>query len=972
MAYSNVTQIYYDKFGRAPDASGLDYWTKQAESGASLDAIAASFDVSEEAKSHAKVKAAVESGGDTYNPSDGWGEVLHSGVVSADEAVASINADNAKKAAASAASTSTANTSTANTSTANTSTANTSTANTSTASTAPLPFSVSNSIASGQSTEDFIDDLYTNVLGRTDEETAEDLEGRTYHANVIQDLQDVHGLSLEDAYEKTFHNFNISAEKQISNAMLGGASGMGGEDGGTTVGAAMHHEFEKDPSNVETVGDFTNTFGGPVLDSDTKANEKTSEANKASAAAIRAQNDELLRTLNPKAYDKKNYDRLTEKYEDWFGRGIDQGGLDHWQKDLREGATWDEVVANIESSLQDESVVAKKTGNFNTNFAVGDATNVDDKGYIPLPGAGDTLQVGESAADYKQRWDTSYGQYYDDDGNYIEGSYTPTNQNTGALTTDQTTQLKDKFKASAGRDITDAELTAWGTHIGDNVDTFNNALNTIGNYDYTESADQMQGIYDLFETESGFTINDDIKNQLQGAFANGQIKNIGQMKNSLTKMGDIADQAKKLYTHYGQQDFDVNNLIDWTKAAAAGDTDLSSMTKSIKTFDFDEPNLADTTTYLKNTIKQYSGTDADQSTIDNYLSALGFTVNGNPGKRAGDSGFLPNLGMFTDAISNYDFGTAVTTTCAADEELQNGVCVKKTTCPTGETLVNGVCTPTNTTTECQTGYSKNANGVCIPDTTTGGGTTESVCPAGQTKNAAGVCVADTTTETTTETTACPAGQSRNAAGVCVADSTGETETSTTGGTQSTGDGAAACNAKGAGFYWTGSQCISIDTEDETTSTTNHELDAARDQITSLQTKNKELTGLYDTALEDQKTAAEKQAASEILNTDWEGKYKGMKQDYEDAILAKEEIERVTAGPGRSALTRGGTKGNRFDIDPVDLAAGSFQSIKGDEPVAAPQMSANYSDARKRALSRRGQAAGAAANSGYYADRNAYG
>ena len=100
--------------------------------------------------------------------------------------------------------------------------------------------------------------------------------------------------------------------------------------------------------------------------------------------------------------------------------------------------------------------------------------------------------------------------------------------------------------------------------------------------------------------------------------------------------------------------------------------------------------------------------------------------------------------------------------------------------------------------------------------------------------------------------------------------------------------------------------------------------------------------------------------------------RGMKQDYEDAILAKEEIERVTAGPGRSRLTRGGTKGNRFDIDPVNLAAGSFQSIKGDEPVAAPQMSANYSDARKRALSRRGQAAGAAVNSGYYADRNAYG
>ena len=174
MAYSNVTQIYYDKFGRAPDASGLDYWTKQAESGASLDAIAASFDVSEEAKSHAKVKAAVEAGGDTYNPSDGWGEVLHSGAVTADEAVAAINNDNAQKVASS-----TASTSTANTSTANTSTANTSTANTSTASTAPLPFSVSNSIASGQSTEDFIDDLYTNVLGRTDEETADDLEGRT-------------------------------------------------------------------------------------------------------------------------------------------------------------------------------------------------------------------------------------------------------------------------------------------------------------------------------------------------------------------------------------------------------------------------------------------------------------------------------------------------------------------------------------------------------------------------------------------------------------------------------------------------------------------------------------------------------------------------------------------------------------------------------------------------------------------------
>jgi hypothetical protein len=971
MAYSNVTQIYYDKFGRAPDASGLDYWTKQAESGASLDAIAASFDVSEEAQSHAKVKAAVEAGGDTYNPSDGWGEVLHSGAVTADEAVAAINSDNAAKAAASTASTSTANTSTANTSTANTSTAststaNTNTANTSTSSTAPLPFSVSNSIASGQSTEDFIDDLYTNVLGRTDEETAEDLEGRTYHANVIQDLQDVHGLSQQEAFEKTFHNFNISAEKQISNAMLGGASGMGGEDGGTTIGAAMHHEFEKDPSNVETAGGFTNIFGGPVLDSDTKANEKTSEANKATAASVRAQNDELLRTLNPKAYEKKNYERLTEKYEDWFGRGIDQGGLDHWQKDLMGGATWDEVVANIESSLQDESVVAKKTNNFNQNFAVGDATNVDDKGYIPLPGAGDTLQVGESAADYKQRWDTSYGQYYDDDGKYIEGSYTPTNQNTGTLTADQTTQLKDKFKASAGRDITDAELSAWGTHIGDNVDTFNNALNTISNYNYTESEDQMQEIYDLFETESGFTIDDNIKSQLQGAFANGQINNIGQMKNSLTKMGDIADQAKKLYTHYGQQDFDVNNLINWTKAAAAGDTDLSSMTKSIKTFDFDEPSLADTTTYLKNTIKQYSGADADQSTIDNYLSALGFTVNGQPGKRAGDSGFLPNLGMFTDAISNYDFGNAVTTTCAADEELQNGVCVKKTTCPAGETLVNGVCTPTNTTTECQTGYSKNANGVCVPDTTTGGGAN---CPAGQTKNAAGVCVADTTT---TETTACPAGQTRNAAGVCVADSTGGTDTSTTGGTQATGDGAAACNAKGAGYYWTGSQCISIDTEDETTNTTNHELDAARDQITSLQNKNKELTGLYDAALDDQKTAAEKQAASEILNTDWEGKYKGMKQDYEDAILAKEEIERVTAGPGRSRLTRGGTKGNRFDIDPVNLAAGSFQSIKGDEPVAAPQMSANYSDARKRALSRRGQAAGAAVNSGYYADRNAYG
>ncbi len=951
MAYSNVTQIYYDKFGRAPDASGLDYWTKQAASGASLDAIAASFDVSEEAQNHAKVKAAVEAGGDTYNPSDGWGEVLHSGVVSADEAVASINADNAKKTAAS---------------TASTSTANTSTANTSTASTAPLPFSVSNSIASGQSTEDFIDDLYTNVLGRTDEETADDLEGRTYHANVIQDLQDVHGLSLEDAYEKTFHNFNISAEKQISNAMLGGASSMGGEDGGTTIGAAMQHEFEKDPANVETAGGFTNIFGGPVLDSDTKANEKTSEANKATAASVRAKNDELLRTLNPKAYDKKNYERLTEKYEDWFGRGIDQGGLDHWQKDLREGATWDEVVSNIESSLQDESVVAKKTNNFNQDFAVGDATNLDDKGYTPLPGAGDTLQVGETAADYKQRWDTSYGQYYDDDGNYIDGSYTPTNQNTGSLTADQTTQLKDKFKASAGRDITNAELSAWGTHIGDNADTFNNALNTIGNYNYTESADQMQEIYDLFETESGFTIDDNVKSQLQSAFDNGQINNVGQMKQSLASMGDIADQARKLYTHYGQQDFDVNNLINWTKAAAAGDTDLSAMTKSLKTFDFDEPNLADTTTYLKNTIKQYSGADADQGTIDNYLSALGFTVNGQPGKRAGDSGFLPNLGMFTDAISNYDFGDAVTTTCAADEELQNGVCVKKTTCPTGETLVNGVCTPTNTTVECQTGYSKNANGVCVPDTTTGGGQN---CPAGQTKNAAGVCEATATTETT----ACPAGYTRNAAGDCIADdATGETETSTTGGTQSTGDGAAACNAKGAGYYWTGSQCISIDTEDETTDTTNHELDAARDQITSLQNKNKELTGLYDTALEDQKTAAEKQAASDILNSDWEGKYKGMKQDYEDAILAKEEIERVTAGPGRSRLTRGGTKGNRFDIDPVNLAAGSFQSIKGDEPVAAPQMSANYSDARKRALSRRGQAAGAAVNSGYYADRNAYG
>ncbi len=105
MAYSNVTQIYYDKFGRAPDASGLEYWTKQAESGASLDAIAASFDVSEEAQNHAKVKAAVEAGGETYNPSDGWGDVLHSGVVSADEAVAAINADNAKKAATSTAGT---------------------------------------------------------------------------------------------------------------------------------------------------------------------------------------------------------------------------------------------------------------------------------------------------------------------------------------------------------------------------------------------------------------------------------------------------------------------------------------------------------------------------------------------------------------------------------------------------------------------------------------------------------------------------------------------------------------------------------------------------------------------------------------------------------------------------------------------------------------------------------------------------
>ncbi|MBG46362.1 MAG: hypothetical protein CMB76_07585, partial [Euryarchaeota archaeon] len=340
MAYSNVTQIYYDKFGRAPDASGLEYWTNQANSGASLDAIAASFDVSEEAQNHAKVKAAVEAGGDTYNPSDGWGEVLHSGVVTADEAVASINSDNAKKAAASTASTSTANTSTANTNTTNTNTASTSTASSGSnnTNTGPLPFSVSNSISSGQSTEDFIEDLYTNVLGRTEEETAEDLEGRTYWKEDIQNLIDNQGLSQQDAFEKTFHNFNISAEKQIDNAMLGGASGMSGEDGGTTIGAAMHHEFEKDPSNVETAGGFTNIFGGPVLDSDTKANEKTSEANKATAASVRAKNDELLRTLNPKAYEKKNYERLTEKYEDWFGRGIDQGGLDHWQKDLMGGA----------------------------------------------------------------------------------------------------------------------------------------------------------------------------------------------------------------------------------------------------------------------------------------------------------------------------------------------------------------------------------------------------------------------------------------------------------------------------------------------------------------------------------------------------------------------------------------------------------------------------------------------------------
>ena len=908
--------LYQEKFGRAPDASGYAYWSDQVSKGASLDSIATLFDNSAEGQKHAKVQAAVEATGKTYTPStSGWGKAMHSGNVTADDAVAAIqneasnnvtvnqvsagsddsnitvtgstSASNDDAAAAVVASgdagdtTSNASADLYNTTLSNSVAVMNAGANNIAAE--PLPFSTSSSTAAGQTDEEFVNDLYTNILGRTQQETDDDLAGRTYWIKDIDKMRQ-NNMSEEDIKKSVLSNFNISGEKQVNNILYGGTDDTSGD--GTTIGAAMSNELQQNPDTLLTAADFTNAFGDATTTTNTgKANENTSEGNKALASVIRGTDRTILATHNPDKLKELDIKGLNVLYDKYLDREVRDEGIDYWIDRLNAGDSWEKIESDIASSEQKETAIAKQTGGYNETFMVGDATDDAKDDINVLPGADDRIQVGESAEDYSKRWNASYGQYYDDDNNYIDGSYTPaTTTDIAAWDDTKLNTLIDKYKSAANRDPEQSEIDKWKSWAKNDEDKFNSAINAIGSYDFTEKDSDYDAIYQKYEDETGFTADDATKAKLKSALALGQVSNYGSMMSSLEATGDIADTLGPLYTSHGGAAMTAANLENWTKKIASGDTTLDAAAKSIRSFDFDEQDKDANRTALTTLLTTYStdgGAPSDEL-LDKWQHALGFdTATLGTGAAAGSDGFVANMGQAEDTM-------------------------KKWFLSTGGTLDDGTTDTTDTTTTDTT----------TTDTTTTDTTTT-----------------DTTNTNTTDTT--------------------NTDTTTTTNTDTT------------------------DTTDTTTTTTdtttsNAGLDSLREEVTSLTKKNAGLTDLYNDANKETQAALDDAADANVQISDWEGKYKKLKGDYEDR-LAEEAYspDRMAEEENRKRAARGGIRGNRFDIDPVNLAAGSFQSITGGD-VVGPQTSGSYHEARSRALARRGNAAGASTSSSYYGDRGTYG
>ena len=844
--------LYQEKFGRAPDASGYAYWSDQISKGASLDSVATLFDNSAEGQKHAKVKAAVEATGKTYTPStSGWGKAMHSGNVTADDAVAAIQKEASNTATAGTGSitgnnnntTLTVSSNASNASNANTGTSSGSTltvtgqssddndaaaaavvasgdagdttvddsanlynttlnnavtvlnAGANNVTSEPLPFSTTSSTAAGQTDEEFVNDLYVNILGRTQEETDDDLAGRTYWIKDIDKMRKA-GKSEEDIKKSVLSNFNISGEKQVHNILYGGTDDTSGS--GTTLGAAMLHEFEKDPSTLQTAADFTNAFGNATTTTNTgKANENTSEGNKALASVIRGTDRTILATHNPDKLKELDIKGLNVLYDKYLDREVRDEGIDYWIGRLNAGDSWEKIESDIASSKQKETAISQKTGGYNETFMVGDATDDTKSDINVLPGADDRIQVGESAEDYSTRWHNTYGQYYDDSGAYIEGSYTPaTTTDIAAWDDTKLNKLIDKYKSAANRDPEQSEIDKWKSWAKNDEDKFNSAINAIGSYDFTEKDSDYDAIYQKYEDETGFTADDATKAKLKSALALGQVSNYGSMMSSLEATGNIADTLGPLYTSHGGAAMTAANLENWTKKIASGDTSLAAAAKSIRSFDFDEQDKDANRASLKTLLTTYStdGGAPSEELLDKWQHALGFdTATLGTGAVAGSDGFVANMGQAEDTMKKWFLS-------------QGGVIDDGTTTTTDTTTTDTTNTDTTDTTNTNTTTTTNT------DTTTSTNT-------------------DTTTTTNTDTT-------------------DTTDTTTT---------------------------------DTTTTTTNAGLDSLREEVTSLTKKNQGLTDLYNDANKETQAALDDAADANIQISDWEGKYNKLKGDYEDRL-----------------------------------------------------------------------------------------
>lgn len=900
--------LYQEKFGRAPDAEGYAYWQDQISQGANLDNIASLFDASEEGQKHAKVQEAVEATGGTYTPAEsGWGDAMHSGTVSADDAVAAIQKEASTNVVATNNNDSATNDDEAATVVAsgdagddsadlyNTTLSNSvavMNAGANNISTEPLPFSTSSSTAAGQTDEEFVNDLYTNILGRTQQETDDDIAGRTYWIKDIDNMRN-NNMSEEEIKTAVLGNFNISGEKQVNNILYGGTDDTSGD--GTTIGAAMSNELQQNPDTLSTAADFTNAFGNASTADTTagKNNEYTSEGNKALASVIRGTDRTILATHNPEKLRELDIKGVNEIYKNVLDREVRDEGIDYWVGRLNAGDSWEKIESDISSLEQKETNIASKTGGYNETFMVGDATDDTKDDINVLPGASDRIQVGESAEDYSNRWNESYGQYYDDDNNYIEGSYTPaTTTDIAAWDDTKLNTLIDSYKAAANRDPDQTEIDKWKSWAKNDEDKFNSAIGAINTYDFTEKDSDYESIYKKYEDETGFTADDATKAKLKSALALGQVSNYGSMMTSLENTGNIADTLGPLYTSHGGAAMTQANLENWTKKIASGDTTLEAAAKSIRSFDFDETDASTNRAKLSNLLTTYStdgGAPSDEL-LDKWQHALGFnTATLGAGATAGSDGFVANMGQAENTMKQWFLKQPGT----GGEEIVIDTIDGEDITVEDETVEDEVVTTDETV---------------VTDTTN----------------------TDTTNTDTTNT------------------DTTNTDTTTTDTT-------------------------TTDTTDTTTTTTDTTaLDSMREEVTSLTKKNEDLTGLYNDSLGETQTALDDAADANVQISDWEGKYTKLKSDYEDR-LAEEAYspDRMAEEENRKRAARGGMRGNRFDIDPVNLSAGSFQSTTGND-VVGPQTSGSYHEARSRALARRGNAAGASTSSSYYGDRGTYG